>query len=756
MKSLIKKRMKSSITASLLVVSTLAAAWLTGCSGAKNEKVTDNTGVSSSISGSENSGGSPAKGRYMEGEIALPEEVAQMKLLSCLLKEDKSLEFYFKGENDEILSYSYGKEGWVSQELPFQPLDEEKKKNISSVVKGKDGNCYLGGYGQGNKYHLYMVDGSGTLTEVFEDAFSVPEGRQYGPMPDFYAILPDGSLLMSTMSDAAVFSKDGKKLFSIPQDMIGTDVRNSVYATDSSYLTLLNGQIVCYDIGTGEPSASYPMPSQVSSGTGRLVLYEDEDKSIYAAGQTGLYHIGKGGTIWEQIIDGSLNSMGRQDIYLKHFYPGADQDYFGIFQKSEVGETILIRYTYDENVDTVPPTTLTVYSLRDSATVRQAASMMQKDNPDVRVDLRISVEDESEEVTEDVIRALNTELLNGKGADVLILDGLPAKSYENKGILLDLKEVIGGVEPKLLPGLTKGFTREDGKIYYLPARIKLPVVYGEPEAVKALTSLNAMEAYEGGTPLLAQDTYGNVIRLTARTCYQELFDESGALRDGMLGKWLSAVKSAGEKAGIKSEYTLEEFEKLGVNNDVMADGFGRQDAYSFAGKKCAAAAELLSSINNSMLTVAAADTGAWQLENKNHTFVPATLVGINASTEQRETAEEFVRTLFGPQVQNEMLWDGFAVRNDSLEQWMEEEKESVESVGMYGSDFVLQAQWPSTERREEIYSLLREANLPLVVDESIIDMVIAGSKDYFDKKEPLERAVQTIENKIRLYMAEKE
>lgn len=35
----------------------------------------------------------------------------------------------------------------------------------------------------------------------------------------------------------------------------------------------------------------------------------------------------------------------------------------------------------------------------------------------------------------DTIRALNTELLGGNGADLLVLDGLPAESYIKRGFL---------------------------------------------------------------------------------------------------------------------------------------------------------------------------------------------------------------------------------------------------------------------------------------------------------------------------------
>ena len=45
------------------------------------------------------------------------------------------------------------------------------------------------------------------------------------------------------------------------------------------------------------------------------------------------------------------------------------------------------------------------------------------------------------EVTSDDIRTLNTELLSGNGADVLLLDGLPTQSYIDKGILEDITDL---------------------------------------------------------------------------------------------------------------------------------------------------------------------------------------------------------------------------------------------------------------------------------------------------------------------------
>ena len=55
--------------------------------------------------------------------------------------------------------------------------------------------------------------------------------------------------------------------------------------------------------------------------------------------------------------------------------------------------------------------------------------------------------DQDGNVSEDTIRALNTEILGGRGADVLILDGLPGKAYQEKGIFLFL--VYDGFEEML-------------------------------------------------------------------------------------------------------------------------------------------------------------------------------------------------------------------------------------------------------------------------------------------------------------------
>ena len=116
-------------------------------------------------------------------------------------------------------------------------------------------------------------------------------------------------------------------------------------------------------------------------------------------------------------FDGSFNTMSMESVYLQEFLAGEDEDYFAVFVENGGKGIMLCRYLYDPDMAAVPPVTLTVYGLKENATVRQTAVLFQKEHPDVRVEV-LNGADQDGNVSEDTIRALNTEILGGRGADV--------------------------------------------------------------------------------------------------------------------------------------------------------------------------------------------------------------------------------------------------------------------------------------------------------------------------------------------------
>lgn len=695
-------------------------------------------------------GGQLAKGRYMEEEIALPEGIEGNGLVDVVQNEDGSLVFCIPDENSKARLYTLdSKFNWTEGEAIATPEGIRPTK----MMRNENGIYYYGGFDENYIFHIWTAQEDGTTREVLSDVFKVQEGKQYGVIPDFLAVIPGEGFLISQTSQADVYQSDGRLKASLAQDFIGMDIRIPVSVSGEEYLTLNNQKLVRYNLETGSQTGSYDLPDK-GRDIWQMPIFTDGEGYVYVASQTGLYRTGRDGTVWEQLIDGSLNSMGRQDMFMRSFFKGSDDDYYGVFSTGD-SKLKVLHYYFDETVDTVPPETLTVYALRDNATVRQAASILQKNNPQVKVDFRIAVENEEEEVTEDVIRALNTELLNGKGADVLILDGLPMQSYKDKGILADITSLFEANKDDLLANVRSNFTAEDGKIYYMPARIDVPIIFGEPEAVAAFQNTGKMAAYDKTPSLFAPDIYENIINMTSYTCYKELFNENGTVDGDVLARYLAAVKSAGERGNVQVSYAQADMERLKVNNTVIPRGFGRQDGYNVVSKRCAAGAVILNSIDSAMLPLSAAEMVNSEIESLGGIYMPNVVAGINASSPNRENAEEFIRTLFDTEVQDESLRDGFSVRSSSLDKWAK--IESGSSVSMSAGDGIfLSGSWPVQADRDKIMAIVRTASIPALMDQQIIDMIVEGSRDYLNGKETVEDAVQAIENKMKLYVNERE
>lgn len=122
-----------------------------------------------------------------------------------------------------------------------------------------------------------------------------------------------------------------------------------------------------------------------------------------------------------------------RSVYVSKAFTGQDNDFYVWYKDGEADR--VAHYTYDAEMPSVPSRTLTVYGLDldCNKTVLQAASLYQLENPDVRMELINGSMAVGGVSKSDTIRSLNAELLNGKGADVLVLDGPPYHSYMEKG-----------------------------------------------------------------------------------------------------------------------------------------------------------------------------------------------------------------------------------------------------------------------------------------------------------------------------------
>ena len=224
-----------------------------------------------------------------------------------------------------------------------------------------------------------------------------------------------------------------------------------------------------------------------------LYLFPGEEDELYLAGDKGLhrYHMGDGSI--EQLIDGKLSRLGSPLYSLKGMVFLGDTTLLeGEFLSvSSAGK--LIRFTYDPNLPSTPVESLSVYSLEDSYSIRTAISLYQINHPEVYVDYEIGMAEGDAVTREDALKKLNTQIMAGEGPDVLMMDGLPMDSYIEKGLLLELTDLMSDLskEVDFYENLYQAMAK-DGKIYVVPAVFYLPAVLGREKYVSRMKDLTSM------------------------------------------------------------------------------------------------------------------------------------------------------------------------------------------------------------------------------------------------------------------------
>ena len=182
----------------------------------------------------------------------------------------------------------------------------------------------------------------------------------------------------------------------------------------------------------------------------------------------------------------------------------------------------------------------------------------------------------------DTIRSLNAELLNGNGADVLVLDRLPIESYIEKGVLEDLGDMITphGRIGRALP-------QHSGRIYRF-RRQCLSVSgpcwhsgYLWNEAV--ITEMGAdgsLRAWQEANPdqaVFFKTVYENILRQMIYLYYPELAGKDARQLDtDKVRNLLETAKITGDAGGSKTVFDESEDGGRGqVYNSTDTRGFYR-------------------------------------------------------------------------------------------------------------------------------------------------------------------------------------
>ena len=694
------------------------------------------------------------RGRYVEQELAFPFDPSTEMMEAMMLSPEGDLLVLTYNQEMENRIYRMEVTGeWNMDEALTASIPEGSM--LLKMNGTKDAAYYYLTQGE-ERYIGKMAWDSQKMERLADPAF---EKDGIYNISDFLAA-DSGAVLFSLM--------DGKTVVWKPEDGVSLQLyqknRNSTLNTSSTlvgdtYITAGDLGFLAYDMETGKELETIPYQTGDSDAEGSLAAGEGDD--IYLCNAAGIHHMALGGTMWETIVDGSLNSLSLPGIRISKMCVGKNNDFFVWYEKDE--NPVLAHYVYDPDTISVPTSTLTVYGLdlSEKYLIRQGAIRFQMENPDIRVEVIDGRKQMEGMMDADIIRSLNEELLTGTGADVLVLDGLPGKSYIEKGILEDMSELLAPFTEsgEIYRNLTGHFRRSDGSVYEVPVRVLFPVVYGEAGATASLSSLQAYLEYQespGAGSISGKTVYENILRRLAFLYDQELWDDDGKLKEEELTDLLEAAMRTGEHSGARVLYPEDEDNGAGKRYNLVAEnGFTTPDHLGIMAGDNQASLELPREMAEMSLSFAVMREKGYPLQSVNHTFYPEERVAINRNSRQKETAERFVTFLLSEQIQGEDVEDGFPVTRAGVERW--KQRQIVMSYGTGNWDgLMIYGDYPTESERKLLLDMIPDLDNPVVPDPTVLSIMAKESEGYFSGTQDLPAAVKAIISKVTLYRAETE
>lgn len=753
-----KRKYAALILSALLSLSTLVGS---GAQLAKAEKASEEV----------------VMGRYVEEELKLPGNGCLNVERLCFLENKKLRVLYRDSAYMPFLADSadYGK----SFEMPPRNLYEEFEAGDSAEL------LHVSLAPDGGVFAVWSMPAADQKTFYNICEYLSPEGEK----KELAAIRELGDI---TVTDSR-FSRDGQ-LFLLAEntvyqiDVSGGGLVRSYEETGfvqgfgvvgSRLLVLLGDTVHYYDIESGEPAKDEPMLTEqlsVSPEEAVILAAGEETESLLYADRSGMYHYSFSGSVVEQVIDGSFCSISSPAVTLMDLAWGEDGAFYLAVQETGSSDLAgkLLRYVYDENVAAVPETTLSVYSLEANDFLKQAAALFSEAYPEIYVRLMQGKTEGSAATTTDALKNLNTEIMAENGPDVLILDGIPADPYIERGLLTDISHIAE--EAGLLENIQDAYETEEGQVYQIPARFAMPMLFGKEEDLKEIEDLSSLaELVEANQAAYTESFYPSAACATPEYLLHMLFETSAPAwleEDGRLQE--EQVKAFLEEAGriyaAGKESAQAYFQSIGFElSDVernlrFSEKTSLADATGVYEERVFLAFGNLYSLDSLFLLITIENekpqfTHKLLNGQKENVFVPQLRVGISAKAKEKEAAELFVEFLLGEEVQKTERSAGFPVRASVYESdayWELGQEGNFEGAfGWSGyGEGRLDLLHSSDGQLEELKEWGKTLRVPALDNEIILNAVTEAGSRYLNGETDLDTAVREAVSQVNLYLAE--
>ena len=718
-------------------------------------------------------------GRYVEKNITLPEG---QYALDMVMLSDGRLRIALAEQNGNILlcTQSTQPNSWETETMPNEILS---CGNVESVALSSDGTVFCDTVQKQEEGvyqpHIWVKKPEGTWQGLpLEDSIVDKEMGFFSQNVDF---TEDGRLFAQIyLSDLREIDLNTGKMGENINELAPMVNRFSCAGNDV-YMVSMNNGYYHHDGETTElPDV---MKAQIEAAleadfgnTPKMVFWQNKDGYLFFTTTGGLYSYIPGGSVTEELINGSRCSIGDPSC-IPVALTGSEDGSFYLLANID-GEPTLCYFTYDTEAPAVVENQLNIFSLYEDEDLTQIITRFQKTNPDISVELEIGLTGEDGFTEADAIRTLNTEILANNGPDLICLDGFNLNTYLEKGVLADLSSVLASGDP-LLEQITHCYA-QNGKVCAVPTTFAVPALYGEEKLVSQIHDLDSMVAIakqaraenpdferivNGMNPVIMAEQYYD-------SCSAAWINGDGTLNTEKLIQFYRAMK---ELYALDETFRQNNQEWIAeVDAEISAEiDAGISTTEGFA--RLFGAPSIF--CGNTLIpvgTLNGMELWSWALAGEDqflgegyktyqfhgqvsNVFVPKRIMGILATAAHPQAAETFLKFMLSDEVQGKSLSNGFPVNEITFNREIAKDgytDSCFSSSDVNGNRISYDAQWPNAQERQEFKGWVENLNTPASTDRTIRKMVMAQMRDCCYGIITPEEAAQAAVQSLNLYLSE--
>lgn len=701
-------------------------------------------------------GASGNKGRYVEKEITMPELGDKEEILQIGSNDEGGLRVYsivfddkhkkadiYQYDLKEDQTYEKNKTEWL-QNLDIEMINEEQRQFIFD--KGKTKYAYFNCIAKGTWINQIFK----TTDEKHGDILPVEEWENQKKSDAVtIGVTASGNIYMQDSDDLCKYDEKSQSFVSVFDSQ---QYENDSLIAGGDQLLLMKdsgekGYTTEYNVWNEDELEEKPQTFSVDP-TYDIYGFVNENNDIITVDNTGIHQLIYGTSAVQLVVDGSMNMMYATSSYPKQIIQDKKENFYVLYYLIDKEEYTVMEYSYDPEVSAIPETTLTVYSLSYDLWTREAAVVFQREHPNVKVELRVAMDMNATATKEDYIRQLNTELLNGEGPDVLVMDGLPLDSYISKGALLDIRDVIQPFADKgeLFENIVSGYKKEDGSYYTFPVNIAIPFILSHKEAVNYATSLDGIAEYveKYNDPMaFGSHSWSELMQDFLPVYMNELINQNQADEDKIeefLTK-LNVIYQSGDYDASKESEDEDYYSFLQVAEGLQMTfkkGIGFYDI---------------------CMPIGVAKYVGGDMSVMNEAFYPVSSMSINKNSKNTDLAKEFITCLLSEKMQENEMGTGFPVNKKAFDSRKNNKKQQElqwkwEITDENGRTVQVPCGWPDDKTLDKFKSICENVHNQGNEDQYIIDVFTKNSQDYADGKIDVQEAAQTIVEKLKMYLEE--